>query len=291
MELIDGQYVYEAPNGLQLAMGQETPIQVVSVAGLLGWQAQNSGDIGRSADHGSIYGHGDWMLPRSIIMDIVVDGQPGADVEALLDELHTVFQSTEVPGMLMMKRRGKEARQSFCKPRRAEFLGTYDSWLGHIQGSIEFYAADPRFYEETLHTETLMPPSFGMGRGYPKVYPKVYGGITGELGVLIPNTGNCRMSPVVRVKGPCRNPSLTNATLGQNVTVGITLAAGQTLELNFETFTATVDGADAYWAILGAPQWWPIEPGDNYILFHADAVDSGPTPTAELLWRSCWNSG
>lgn len=86
--------------------------------------------------------------------------------------------------------------------------------------------------------------------------------------------------PVWEVKGTATNPSIRNNTVDAEATYNGTIAAGQTLLVDFTSGTATLDGVDVTRNLTGD---FRMKPGNNIVGFE---IDSGSTTQSTIRWNN-----
>lgn len=89
--------------------------------------------------------------------------------------------------------------------------------------------------------------------------------------------------PVWIVEGPCVNPKLQNNTTDTNAEFNGTVAAGQTLTVDFEAGTAYLDSALVTRYVSGLVSF---EPGENIAGFNSDG---GATQESTISWNNIIN--
>lgn len=114
------------------------------------------------------------------------------------------------------------------------------------------------------------------GYVYPVTYPIASDAATGgNLSAL--NVGNANAKATVTLHGPLTTPTITNVTLDRSVTFTLTLASGDTLEIDMDKKTAIKNGTTNVMDKVGDnPKWWGIAPGTNEIrLASGSTADTG----------------
>lgn len=87
-------------------------------------------------------------------------------------------------------------------------------------------------------------------------------------------------SPIWTIKGSATNPTLTNITTGQTITWTGTVPSGQTLIIDMDKQTATMEGANVFAFISG--DWLDLAPGINRITYSVLGTDQPST----LSWNN-----
>lgn len=124
-----------------------------------------------------------------------------------------------------------------------------------LECALQFKCADPRRYSlDELGGTVTLPMSSG-GLAYPLTYPLDYG--TSAIGSLtVDNEGSTAAPLLVTFNGPLTNPALI--TEDWSMAWGITLAAGETLQVDTAEGTALLNGeADRLYTIRPASD--PLE--------------------------------
>jgi hypothetical protein len=287
---LDGQYEFWGPNGQAILMGTQTAVRVLVVDGLLGLADIKPKSTDRDSSHGAFYGGPEFMGGRVVTMELALEGTDTEAVENLIDRFHAAAQSGAGVGVLTMKRRNKVKRVVFCKIRKSMFKGDYDVTQGLARGAVELFAADPRVYSATAATGRVTPGLSSSGRTYPRTYNYSYGALGVADSLIINNAGNIPMYPIVRIYGPCSNPSIRNVTTQQSVDLTVTLLAGQYIELDMDMHSALFQGTSAQLASVDIDSsWWALIPGNNEIKLFTFGGDT--TCYAEVDWRSSWANG
>lgn len=85
--------------------------------------------------------------------------------------------------------------------------------------------------------------------------------------------------PIWTVTGPATNPTLTNITTGQTIEWTGIVPSGQTLIVNMDEMTASLEGANVFQFITGT--WITLQAGNNRISYSA----TGATDPSTLSWN------
>lgn len=85
--------------------------------------------------------------------------------------------------------------------------------------------------------------------------------------------------PIWTVTGPATNPTLTNITTGQTIEWTGTVPSGQTLVVNMNEMTASLEGANVFQFITGT--WITLQAGNNRVSYAA----TGATGPSTLSWN------
>jgi hypothetical protein len=159
--------------------------------------------------------------------------------------------------------------------------------------SASWVAPDPVAYSLDVDQITVLPQNTGTigGRPYPLTFPRTYpaAGAGGSGMGTIQNDGDYPTWPTFRIYGPCTNPAIYWVTPpgGAIVFTGLTVAAGDYLEVNSFAQTALINGlaSSSRYSDLDFTQtvWQPCYAGATVIRF-APATFSDPCQLVAL-----WN--
>lgn len=148
--------------------------------------------------------------------------------------------------------------------------------------SLSLLAPDPRKYDVTARSTSLVLPLSSGGLSFPLTFPISFPISTTVSQVTLVNDGNVTTYPTLTVVGPCPPARLVNLTTGEAMRVVDAVPADQTLDIDVLNNTATTGGQAR--RVLGS--WWGLEPGSNEVAFWADGYDAA----AQLLisYSSAW---
>lgn len=231
----------------------------------------------------------DFEGPHTIRMNVSFADDIGQPLGPLADALASPFAKKTDTIPLAFWRYGDPApRVYFVRPRRFSYNIDGAEWrLGIARGlNLELIAPDPALYGLIKKSGILNIPEPAGGRTYPRTYPLTYGGgISGDLNAQ--NDGNRKAWPTIKVYGPITNPSLRNNTTDQTLSFSLVIGSGDFLEVDFRQRTVLLGGtASRYNSIVGFPDWWPIQPGSNFLTLLADSAGEGHY--AEVFWRDAY---
>lgn len=153
---------------------------------------------------------------------------------------------------------------------------------GHGNFSLSLLAPDPRRYDATARTATLVLPILSGGIAPALTPPVTITGSTSLSQVTLTNDGNTTTYPIVTVVGPCPPARIVNLTTGEALRVVDAVPAGQNLVIDVLAHTATTGGQSR--RVLGS--WWGLAPGANEVAFAADGYDAAAQ--LQISYRSAW---
>lgn len=165
----------------------------------------------------------------------------------------------------------------------------YSEWsVGFTLGDVNWteYTEDSSGHETYANTVTL--PLISASTGGEKwdsvgLVADSVGEVweAGNGGVQTVNIASTRLLyPVWVVNGPCVNPKLQNNTTDTNAEFDGTVAAGQTLTVDFSAGTAYLNSALVTRYVFGSVSFVP---GDNLVGFNSDG---GATNSSTISWNN-----
>jgi hypothetical protein len=175
-----------------------------------------------------------------------------------------------------------------CQVRLNADIKVSDIYYNAFDWQIALLAPDPRRYADSLTQFTLIPPASGGPGGFtfPIVFPLVIptSGVSSSTWTAT-NNGTIATRPVVTMVGPLVDPQIANLTTGRTLAMTITLASTDTLVVDFDKRSITLNGtASRTSALVAGAAWWDLPPGQNLISLAA----GGGAGTATVAFRSAW---
>lgn len=121
----------------------------------------------------------------------------------------------------------------------------------------------------------------------PVVLPIVFSAGTGGQ-ALLTNDGDDIAYPVITLDGPLTNPRLTNVTTGDFIALTLTIATGETVEIDMNPNAHTImqGGTTNRYSSKSAGDFFGLAPGNNMIKL-ATGI-SGEAGTATFKWRDAF---
>lgn len=276
--LTDWQFFFSS-----LSFGAETSIEVVAVEGLDMPELRTS-DSERSGDHGYFQGH-DLLAGRTVEFAIEIAGDDAVDRELLVDSVKTAMVPVATESPLVFRVEGAEGRMIYCRPRRAAFSTDLAYSMNLVTARLQFFATDPRIYDETQSSGSTALATAPGGMTFPATFPISFG-IVGTGGYIEAiNSGFFPTRPVAIITGPVANPIIENQTAGKTLSFNITLPAGETLTVDLDAHSVLLNGtASRRSSLVAGSKWWELEPGTSIVRFQANTYD--PAASLALSWRS-----
>jgi phage-related protein len=156
---------------------------------------------------------------------------------------------------------------------------------GHTDVVLTWTVPRGRFLSTTVNDILIPYSGVATGRTYPFTPPRTYPAATGVNSASVLNGGTEATYPIVRLFGPMSAPKIANETTGLALEfIGLTIAAGDYIEINLENRTVQLNGVAGANAnrrsLLTTRGWWSLVPGYNIIRYSG----SGSIPAqGELL--------
>lgn len=292
-DLEDGQHQLGS-----VLIGKGTTVTVIAIEGL-GQPPLRTADVEPSGEDGLWLG-ADYYSGRTLQIDAAIK-TPG-DPQAILDTLAALqgdADTTAVRGFggttmsLRLKFPGRTTRVVRGRLRKLE--PDLTQYLhGWAPLDIEFTAADYLFYDDEPDT-TGIP--LGLlttgGLTFPLTFPLIIDGDPAAVGRpgYVQVNGTAATWPVLRVTGPCSNPTITHVASGRALTVQATLAAGEWVELDTRPGWRTVlrnNGGGAPLTPQSRIDLFRLTPGVNEIRW--TATDPTLTSTLAVTWWPAWKA-
>jgi hypothetical protein len=284
-DLITGDWEMEV-NGLLL--GGESPYSIARIDGILDQPETRSADRLRLRRHGMIPGD-DFLGGRTVTVTLEVYGEDDAafadnvhDLGLALapgeDEAPLVFQ---LPGVA-----GGGLRRLYCRPRRRSLPVGLEFFYRMPLAVVEFFATDPRLYDNTESEGLSSLPSAGGGLNFDAAFPIVFGALSTGGTINATNAGTFPTSPTFRIDGPVTNPRIENVTTGQTLSFTGSLAEGEFLLIDTEARTVLLGGTASRYSWIDADaEWWDLPPGTSEVTFRASTTTEA---SLTMTWRSAW---
>ena len=220
---------------------------------------------------------------------IVLEGQLIATVataEPYLDTLKGEWSPRKVTIPFNFAHPGVAQRTVFVKPLGVRYDSTTLRSTGCVDVQFMCQAEDPRIYDSALQTVPLVTGvPITTGIGFPLGFDFGFGAAVSPEGVTVINGGNRPSPAVITLPGPVTNPVVYNDTYSNTLEFEIEVATGDYLVIDLGARTVKINGSVSRRGALINPDWFLLEPGDNFIRYRASAGGSNP---ASIAFRNAW---
>ncbi|MFD5888207.1 hypothetical protein ACFWHQ_19800 [Streptomyces sp. NPDC060334] len=279
-----------------VAIGSGTPIVVATIEGL-GRPEVRTGDVDPPHSDGVWLG-ADYYAGRTVRINAGIR-TPGDQAAALdvLDQLQHVHDDPRLrltggaTTELRLKLPGRDVRVLNGRLRRldADLSSLVYGW---IPLDLEFFAADPYFYSDDPQQIT-MPLNMVSDGGFtaPVVPPVIVnpGPDANRRPGWITVDGAVPAWPVLRINGPCVNPSVSHVQTGRSLQLNTTVDAGDWIEVDTRPTWRSVlrrGGGHVNLTPSSRIDTFNLPPGRSELRWQA----TDPTNKAQLTvsWRAAW---
>lgn len=286
VELVDGQHELAG-----VLIGKGTPVVIATIEGL-GRTEQRTADIEPPGEDGLWLGP-DLFNGRTVRIDAGIktpgDEEAALAIHAQLQEAadnEAVRLAGGATTDLRLKFPGRPARivRGRIRALTADLTKAIHGW---IPLDIEFLGQDQLYYGEQDTTSMPLGALTAGGMTFPLMFPftiEYTAGAVGRPGFLT-NIGSASTWPVLRVHGPCANPSITHVASGRTLTVQGSLLAGEWVEIDTRPGWRTVlrdNGGGMPLTAQSRIDQFRLDPGLNEI--HWNATDPTLTSTLAVTW-------
>ncbi|MGP3685822.1 hypothetical protein ACTVZO_14100 [Streptomyces sp. IBSNAI002] len=277
-----------------VVLGHDTSIPIAEVEGL--GRAPVRGELVSRPGSDGFWAGSDWYDARTVRIDCAIKtpGDPAAARQILADlqEAADAAAVRTAPGATMplrIKWPGSPTRVLFGRLRRLE-----PSWeqaaFGWVPLDVEF-AADPRFYGDTVSSLTLSLSSRGLGGlKAPLVAPLNTGtSVPNERRGMVRNDGDMPAWPTIRITGPVISPRIYMPKTGALLELAVSLATGERIDIETRPGTrwALRNGSEnVATSLSGASRLdgFQIPPGSTELWWTARGYSSASR--LSVTWRS-----
>ena len=262
---------------------------------LEGWEETpgiDSGSVLKASDHGAWPGIF-YAQTRTVTVSLVVRSEPG-QMHRTIREIAAatpIDSSDERP--LVVQFDDEVPQLVFARCTRRILNVNRTNRVGLTRGALEFEASDPRKYDLLERQETTGLPSPEPGLAFPLVFPLDFGtpGSSGNVDAV--NFGDAPTHPVFSITGPCSVPSITNVNTGAILEYDIVLSATDTLYIDTNQGTVTLNGTEAnrlYTATARSQpeQVFTFPPGSSVLAYRSNDSSPDPASTLKVTWRSAF---
>ena len=254
-------YVFQSPEGVRAVLNDKADPDFVGIVDVeAGGVSGVEGAAVRTAIEEIVEGHGAILNPfyygaRSMTWAVIFTPDPSPTLNAKIDQLEMATDAMADDGTVSWAESGSftvEAKFRRELPWRVTGARPKRTLLGLVSG--------------LWYVRSAAEHSVAVGAGSTAVVAAA-----GKSGYL----------PRVVVNGPRTNPVIRNDTTGEELRLNITLAAGQTLDVDFDKHTVFQGATNRYSAVDPTSTWWSLRRGNN-VVRNGGAAGTG---AMTLFWR------
>jgi len=156
---------------------------------------------------------------------------------------------------------------------------SYTRQVTFAKVSFSILIPNGQFYKGNLNSITLSQTGVATGAVLPWTLPILLGSVSGA-GTLN-NTGNTYANVDIQIIGPGTGFTILNSTTGKNFKIeGLSLTAGQIIEVFGSTQTVNQQGVSIYQYVTSTSEFITLAQGNNNLAFY---VDSGATSDTKAI--------
>lgn len=278
--------------------GGNSVYQILDLNGLEDLPIIRNQDDNRGYQDGMWTGR-DFLSGRTLVFTITIRGDQNANMQYYLNQLTTALvPQQQGTGLLQFQLPGNALQRINARVRRRSITIDTSYSSGLATATYEFFCPDPNYYNDTLKSTDLVTGASLFGRTYNRVYTATpsYGANPYTTGMsfgggsnaanLIVNSGWATTYPIITITGTCTNPRVTDVTAGAYLQVDGVIGTNDTLVLNTQLRTVTLNGVNRRALLNNASTWFAAPPGTSYYTFTASSQDGNTT--AVVTWRDAF---
>lgn len=267
--------------------GASSPYQILSVDGLDALPMLRVQDSDRGYLDGAISGR-DFLSARTITMNVQIMSGNGLSASANYNLLQAALlpQQTGTSPLQFKLAPSDNFQYINARVRRSLVTVDPDYTYGKIKAQFEFFCPDPRYYDYTSQTGSMLPTTI-VGRTYNRTYNMTYGGgsLTGNLSVQ--NSGWTTTYPFITINGPVTNPAIGSFTANAALSFNYTMAQSDVITIDLLNRVVSLNGNPARNLLKGSSSWFGATPGSNLFYFTGTSSVIGATQ-ATVQWNNAY---
>jgi hypothetical protein len=268
--------------------GAGSPWQILDVDGLEGLPDLRVQDDNRGYNDGMFSGR-DFYAGRLLTFTINVFASATASAWANLNTMQQALRPQQSGTSLLQFQLSADGnlQQIYGRVRTRHAVVDPEYTYGFIRTQVTIFCPNPKYYDDAAQTLSMTPQQVA-GRAYNRTYNLTYGGGSLTNIVTVVNTGWADTGPLITINGPVTNPTITNPVTGAYMTFATTLAATDSLVIDLENKTVTLNGSSARNLLLGGSTWLTAFANSNtQFAFSGTAYTIGTT-AASLVYRNAY---
>lgn len=279
--------------------GGDSVYQIMTLDGLEDLPVIRNQDDNRGYQDGMWTGR-DFLSGRTLTFVMTIRGDQNHSMNYYLNLLQAnLVPQQQGTGLLQFQIPGSDLQRINARVRRRAITINTDYSSGLATAVYDFFCPDPRYYDDQEKTTDLVNATITAGRTYNRVYtsPAIIPSNPDETGMsygggasapnLITNSGWATSNPIITITGPCINPKVTDVTAGYFLLIDATLGTGDTLVLNTDYRTVTLNGVNRRALLNNSSTWFAAPPGTSYYTFTTSGGTDGNT-SCVVSWRNAY---
>lgn len=277
--LADYCYQYE-DDGIVLNGNNNAPLtgapiyDVQKISGLDLNNFRTSMRVAEGMDGGTV--EGEFLNPRTIVMDGILYCHLDDSIEAELDRLKANFQPRKTDSPLYIKAPGVSQRVLDCKPLALRYDLDQARRYNSTTFQITLQAQDPVVYGSTTKTiYGVLSSEVVNGHGFDHGYDLSFGGIS-SVGsqITVVNEGTKAVGAILTITGPVTGPRIVSETAGKTLALpGLVVASSSDmLVIDLKRRTVKLNGASRRMSVRADEGWFLLQPGTNVLRYQAEST-------------------
>lgn len=256
-------------------------VQVLEVDGVEDLPTLRVQDDTRGFQDGMFTGR-DFLNSRTITFTLQIMNDANNSMQVYLAELkNNLLYQQQGTGTLQFLLPNRSLQRVSARVRKRALRIDPDYAYGRATATVELFCPDPRIYDDASQGAVLTPGAT-VGRTYSRIYPLVYATPTGTSNAFVnfTNSGNVTVFPTYTLTGAMVNPRIINSTTGQAINVSLTMSAADTLVIDPDLRSITLNGDPARNVLTNSSTWFGLPPGTSTIGIVVDTSSGGTCTVA-----------
>lgn len=206
--------------------------------------------------------------------------------ESFLDKLKGEWAPSRTLKPFYFQHPGIAERVAFVKPLGLKYDIDELRRVGSVDVQFQCQAENPMLFDSTAQTLPINQGVSAMtGFGFNFGFDFGFGAAVDPTTTNAYNAGN-RPTPVtISIPGPVTNPRIIHAGQSKEMIFSIVLGASDTLVIDSYYRTVKLNGVASRRGSLIQPDWFYLDPGDNFLQYRADTTGN---PAASVTYRNAW---
>lgn len=214
------------------------------------------------------YIDGQYYSSRTITIDGFIIGSSSID---LSQKRQALINALPIRQLLPVRISNDDGNTYYLEAYVTNFKMDFDAGvLGEFE--ITLTAPDPYIYLDN-YIETEIFKIVGGGYVVPMIFPYIYE--AGTNPVIINNTSNIYVYPIIELNGKFTNPKISNVVTGDYIKLTTSTSSGDLIEIDTKNRTVVLNGGSILPSKSGS--WINIAPGGNTFRLDSDSNDDNGT--------------